>query len=67
VVNRLGNLTLLARPLNKQAKNADFATKKPFYQQSQILITKELSKYSIWNMDSINARQKASSKLVLSI
>jgi uncharacterized protein DUF1524 len=53
VVNRLGNLRLLARLLNKHARNADFATK-------------ELSKYSIWNMDSINVWQQAFSKLVLS-
>ncbi|WP_080579880.1 DUF262 domain-containing protein [Methylorubrum extorquens] len=43
MVSRIGNLTLFAGALNIGASNNPFANKKKSYQQSSILITKELS------------------------
>lgn len=42
-VSRIGNLTLLAAPLNIQASNNPFTRKKSSYRQSDLLITKDLA------------------------
>lgn len=62
VINRLGNLTLLARRLNVGIRNGTFDTKKPSYALSDILITKELEDYDQWNLEAVNTRQTAMSE-----
>lgn len=42
-VARLGNLTLLEKPINASISNVDFETKRPGYGQSQMLLTKALN------------------------
>ena len=57
LINRLGNLTLLARRLTEAIRNGDFAAKAPIYNQSDIRITRELTGVHDWNEVEIEARQ----------
>jgi hypothetical protein len=57
VINRIGNLTLLDQRLNTAAKNAAFANKIPYYQQSQLLLNAELPGEASWGLEEINRRQ----------
>lgn len=63
IINRLGNLTLLASRLNTAIKNSDFATKKAYYERSELVLTKELLEYDSWNTDTIARRQGEMSEL----
>lgn len=67
IVVRLGNLTLLARPLNQSIGNAPFVEKKGVYQQSDLLLTKELTQYEEWNAETIAERQERMSELASQI
>ncbi len=57
VINRLGNLTLLARKLNAAIRNSNFPTKLPAYQRSDLLLTQDLLNDNNWNELSVNVRQ----------
>jgi hypothetical protein len=67
VVNRLGNLTLLSRRLNVTVQNGDFLTKKPFYEQSELLATRALLTFDEWNLNKLNERQQGLSQKALEI
>ena len=57
-IGRIGNLTLLARRLNEQVKNAEFGVKKEkAYQNSKLALTEALLKYEIWSSSSVDAHQ----------
>jgi len=56
-VHRLGNLTLLDRRLNSQIKNSGFATKKQYYSDSKLEITKALLQFTDWTPETIESRQ----------
>jgi hypothetical protein len=59
MIDRLGNLTLLGKRFNTSVKNSDFGTKKAqAYEQSDILMTKELLAWDDWNAEAIDARQQ---------
>lgn len=59
IINRIGNLTLLSAKLNKTIKNGTFAEKTPFYEKSELLITKKIPlEFEIWQMECIDDRQK---------
>lgn len=62
VVNRIGNLTLLDRRLNAAAKNGTFWEKKPYYERSEILLTRDLLRDDGWNLDRIMSRQEVFSR-----
>lgn len=67
-LNRLGNLTLLSARLNTSIRNGVYDIKKPFYEQSELIITKRIAeKYSQWNEASIMSRQEDLSEHALSI
>ena len=53
----LGNLTLMLSGDNKVASQGSFSDKKKIYQNSEILLTKELAKYSAWTPKEIAKRQ----------
>jgi hypothetical protein len=56
-LNRLGNMTLLSKVLNKG--NLGFTKKKnKFYKESDVILTKTLLKYTRWNKQMIAQRQK---------
>jgi hypothetical protein len=57
-IDRLGNLTLLAKRLNEKIKNSKFLVKKPEYAKSDLELTKQLLKYDDWNTENINERQE---------
>ncbi|RYY22378.1 MAG: DUF262 domain-containing protein [Sphingomonadales bacterium] len=67
VINRIGNLSLLDKRINSTIKNGGFAAKKPFYDTSEILITKELVALDDWSEDRIVIRQEAFSHLIAQI
>lgn len=54
---RIGNLALLTTPINTEAGNDSFAFKKQFYNQSEYLLTKNLTAYKSWDKDSVAKRQ----------
>ena len=57
IINRLGNLTLLSRRFNTAIKNGTFDEKKPYYQESEIVLTKELCGFEKWDRNAIEVRQ----------
>lgn len=58
IINRLGNLTLLSARLNTAIKNSPFPEKKPSYEQSELLITKDVAEaYNEWSVNTIDQRQ----------
>jgi len=62
---RIGNLALLTTPINTEAGNDSFAFKKPFYKQSEYLLTKNLTAYQSWDKDSITKRQGELARLAI--
>jgi hypothetical protein len=55
---RLGNYSLLERPLNaQQAGNAAFPVKQQAYAQSQYQTSRELIEYTEWTEEAIARRQ----------
>lgn len=68
LINRIGNLTLLAARLNTAIRNSNFVEKTEAYRSSELLITNELPHtYSEWNADTIHARQEALAAMAVSI
>lgn len=63
-LDRLGNLTLLSGPLNKEVANKEFKIKKEEYKkEKRFQLTKDLIKYSDFTKDSIIKRQEQFSLL----
>jgi len=61
---RLGNLTLLAHGLNKKIGNKKFEEKIPYYQQSEVKLTRDLVEYHDWSLHPIENICKRHSHLV---
>jgi len=59
VLNRIGNLTILAKRLNTAIRNSPFADKKPKYQESELRLTQELEQYEEWSATEISERQNS--------
>jgi hypothetical protein len=57
-INRIGNLTLLSKTLNVAIRNGDFAAKKPRYQDSALLVTRDLLSYDEWDWEKVQDRQR---------
>ncbi len=66
-LNRIGNLTLLAAGLNREAQNGPFEEKKEEYSQSQLFLTRELLDIDEWSSDQIVARQQRMAQLALKV
>ena len=64
---RLGNLTLLGKEYNRINSNKEFDDKKEMYNKSSILISKDITKYSKWNIDEIKDRQEKLAIIALKI
>lgn len=58
MVSKIGNLTLLAAPLNIKASNNPFLAKKIEYDKSDIQITKQLKDFDEFKLQQIGARSK---------
>jgi hypothetical protein len=53
----IGNLTVFGRRANRKVENFDYSVKRPKYEASQVVMTKEIaSKYSQWGEQEILAR-----------
>ncbi|MYL39217.1 DUF262 domain-containing protein [Halobacillus litoralis] len=57
-VNRIGNLTLLARSLNISASNNPFQSKVKEYKKSNIALTQEVSKFDDFKFEDVINRSK---------
>ncbi|MCM8807787.1 MAG: DUF262 domain-containing HNH endonuclease family protein [Candidatus Omnitrophica bacterium] len=57
-VKRIGNLTLISSKLNERIANGDFKSKKRFYKNSEIEITKRICEYKKWTPEIIEERQE---------
>lgn len=57
MIDRLGNLTLLSKRLNITIRNSPFPQKKPYYEQSELLLTNSLVQQDVWNQEKIDERQ----------
>ncbi len=66
-INRIGNLTLLSRRLNAAGQNADFNTKRGFYDESELLLTRQLLPLAAWDFGTLEQRQVQLSNLALGI
>jgi len=54
---RLGNLTLLDTKMNSDIRDGSFEAKKGVYNQSELLITKNLTSFNNWGPEEIEKRQ----------
>jgi len=66
-IDRIGNLTLLAEPLNIGAYNNPFARKKSAYKDSSILITKALTKLPSFRFSDIDKRSLALAEVAVTL
>jgi len=56
-IYRLGNMALLLPKDNEQVKDKTFKEKKKIYKRSSISFTKNISKFSKWDLSTISKRQ----------
>ncbi|HEY1403127.1 MAG TPA: HNH endonuclease family protein, partial [Pyrinomonadaceae bacterium] len=63
--NRLGNLTLMRSKSNSSVGNDSFTSKKQLYAQSDLELTKAISKYNKCGIDEIEERQRRLSALAV--
>ena len=66
-VDRIGNLTLFAGPLNIGASNNPFGRKKSAYKNSAIKLTQDLVKLSNFKFSNIDARSKSLAETAVSL
>jgi uncharacterized protein with ParB-like and HNH nuclease domain len=66
-VNKIGNLTIIKGGWNKAMSNKLFVDKKQHYQNSEISITKDLTKFTDWTFEEIKARTEELAKKALNI
>ncbi|PRY94333.1 DUF262 domain-containing protein [Donghicola tyrosinivorans] len=62
---RLGNLCLLKRSENNEMPNDSFATKRPFFEKSSLVVTAALAEYESWSPEVIDERQRSMAELAL--
>lgn len=64
----LGNLTMLGKPLNKDAANSDFPTKCAVaYGHSEIKLTNSLLNYNVWGPLEVESRAKDIVRQIISV
>ncbi len=66
-LHRIGNMTLLADELNVVASNNPFLAKRVEYKKSNIQLTKELAKLSVFKFPTIDTRSKHLASLAVAI
>jgi uncharacterized protein with ParB-like and HNH nuclease domain len=57
-LTKIGNLTILTEPMNRECESREFDFKKTLYRDSKFKITKDLSSLSDWTETEINKRQE---------
>jgi Protein of unknown function DUF262/Protein of unknown function (DUF1524) len=63
---RLGNMCLLTK-INEKLGNKGFSKKKPTFAKSELLTTKAVASYALWDRNAIDSRQADLAKLAKSI
>jgi hypothetical protein len=64
----IGNLTIFGKRANRKAANAEYSEKRPRFQDSKILMTKDIAEhYEKWNETTIKDRAAQLAKLVVQI
>ena len=58
IIDRIGNLTLLSGRINRAIRNSVFEEKVPFYRESELLLTRELTEFDHWSSQEIVERQR---------
>ena len=66
-VNHIGNLCLLQDKLGRGVGNKGFATKKPVYAGSELVLTQEVASESDWDLASITRRQRRLADLAVAV
>lgn len=64
-VKRLGNLAIMSSQMNSDIGNSNFGIKKPFYEQSDFVLTKSISEKQHWTETEINERQERMADLAV--
>jgi len=64
-IERLGNMALMLTKENLAAGADDFATKKPYFGRSKLVLTAELSEFTEWSTESISKRQHLMADLAM--
>lgn len=68
LVWHIGNLTIFGKKANRKAENKEFPIKKPRYDQSPVVMTKEIADtYNHWDENTIKDRAKKLAKPVVEI
>lgn len=62
---RIGNLALLKQKINSEIGNSGFSAKKPYYKNSDFMLTNGLTRYKTWGIHEIEERQKELTKLAI--
>lgn len=57
LVNRLGNLALIKKSDNGKVRSASFTEKRPVYEDTPYVLTKEIARFSTWGAEEIVDRQ----------
>lgn len=57
-IHRIGNLGILSPSDNSRGGNKNFETKVKLYNESQLRLMKEITKYKEWNISSIEDRER---------
>ena len=64
----IGNLTIFGKRANRKAANGEFPTKLPRYEQSKVVMTKEIAEqYDHWDEETIKERASKLAKLVVEV
>jgi hypothetical protein len=66
-VKRLGNMTILDKKLNNDAKNGGFLSKNSFYADSELSLNKDFQSLQEWTASSIETRQQKMAELAAKI
>ncbi|PYP82360.1 MAG: hypothetical protein DMF61_26630 [Blastocatellia bacterium AA13] len=68
LVWHIGNLTIFGRKANRKAENKEFPIKRPRYEQSPVIMTKEIAgDYNHWDENTIKDRAKKLAKVVVEV
>jgi hypothetical protein len=65
--NRIGNLTILTEPMNKDCESKPFAFKRKIYDGAKYKITKAICAYEEWDPDAITDRQARLAEVAASV
>ena len=62
-VNKIGNITILTEPMNREAQSKRFDIKKSIYSHSTFSVSKDICQFSEWNDGKILERQSSLSEI----